>query len=468
MPDIAPVSERVSTIEDLTRFFPSAARPRPDWLLGVEHEKMPVGPDGGPIPYDGPGGIVALLQALQGRGFVLTYDGKSVIGAGRTGEEITLEPGLQVELSAPPLPTALACRDLLRRHLDELRALSAPLGIRFISGGFRPFGRSGPIPWLPKRRYDIMRELPAHRGAAGARDDEAHRHRAGEPGLRRRADAADKIRAASGVTSIVTALFAASPITEGRPNGYKSYRAAVWLDMDEARCGLLPFVFEPGFGLRAMSIGPWTCRCSSLRGAGNTPPAGAHLPALHARGVPGRTAPPWTTGRCTCRPCSPRCVSSGTIELRGADAGADALRRGAGGAVARAAGRHRARAAAWALVASTQLRRTRRRCGGGARGRACGRAGRAQCWRAGGRAVRHRRRGLARLPGGDERSGAARRRWPRPPRRALSPPTTCWPTSQRPGAIPRGSSTSGSCASGTIADRQDLETAGSDGGAARI
>jgi glutamate--cysteine ligase len=64
------------------------------------------------------------------------------------------------------------------------------------------------------------------------------------------ADAVDKIRTAYGVSSIVTALFAASPIADGRPTGDKSTRAAIWLETDEDRCGLLPFVFEPGFCFR--------------------------------------------------------------------------------------------------------------------------------------------------------------------------------------------------------------------------
>src|SRR3954471_2979909 len=124
MPDNSSVAEPIFTVEDLTRFFPSAARPRDGWLLGVEHEKIPVAPDGGPIPYDGPHGIVALLEGLHAHGYTLTRDGVNMIGAGRSGEEVTLERGLQVELSAPPLATAIACRDLLRRHLEEIRQLA--------------------------------------------------------------------------------------------------------------------------------------------------------------------------------------------------------------------------------------------------------------------------------------------------------------------------------------------------------
>ena len=125
---------------------------------------------------------------------------------------------------------------------------AGPLGIRFVAGGFRPFGSLDDVPWLPKRRYDIMREyLPRHGRLA---HEMMKRTATVQVNLdfADEADAVDKIRTAMGVTSIVTALYASSPIGEGKPNGHLSYRAAVWLEMDEDRCGLLPFVFEPGFG----------------------------------------------------------------------------------------------------------------------------------------------------------------------------------------------------------------------------
>jgi glutamate--cysteine ligase len=320
MPDNV-TAEPVSTLEDLTRFFPSAARPAEQWLLGVEHEKIPITDDGKPIAYDGPRGIVALLEGFTRHGFHLTYDGTHVIGAGRTGEEITLEPGLQVELSAPPLRTALACRDLLRRHLRELRALAEPLGIRFLAGGFRPFARLEQIPWLPKSRYDIMRDyLPRH-GRHG--HDMMKRTATVQVNMdfSDEADAADKMRTAMGLTSIVTALFAASPITEGQVNGYKSFRAAVWLDMDEARCGLIPSVFEPGFGFAAYA--KWAADVPMFflsRGGKYLPLEGVSFARFMREGHQGEraTMADWALHLST---LFPEVRLKRTIELRGADAG---------------------------------------------------------------------------------------------------------------------------------------------------
>ncbi|HUN50756.1 MAG TPA: glutamate-cysteine ligase family protein, partial [Candidatus Sulfotelmatobacter sp.] len=47
---------------------------------------------------------------------------------------------------------------------------------------------------------------------------------------------------------VATALFANSPFTEGRPNGYLSYRSQIWTDTDPDRSGMIPFVFAPDFG----------------------------------------------------------------------------------------------------------------------------------------------------------------------------------------------------------------------------
>jgi len=45
------------------------------------------------------------------------------------------------------------------------------------------------------------------------------------------------------VTSILTALYAASPIVDEQISGYQTYRAWIWRDTDNARAGLVPFVF---------------------------------------------------------------------------------------------------------------------------------------------------------------------------------------------------------------------------------
>ena len=56
------------------------------------------------------------------------------------------------------------------------------------------------------------------------------------------------MRVALALQPVATALFANSPFTEGKPNGFVSFRSEIWRDTDNARSGMLPLVFEPGMG----------------------------------------------------------------------------------------------------------------------------------------------------------------------------------------------------------------------------
>jgi glutamate--cysteine ligase len=353
------LSEPLSNIDELVAFFSSAAKPKPQWLVGLEHEKLGVRLDGAPVPYapgGGGAGVADLLGLLVAdHGYAGIYDGENLIGASRNGEDITLEPGMQVELSGPPLAGARACSTLMRSHIRQLAAVAKPLGIHFIWGGFRPFGSLSDVPWLPKRRYDIMREyLPRH-------------GRLGHEMMKRTAtvqvnldfsseqDAAEKIRTAAGVSSIVTGLYASSPISEGQPNGYKSYRAAVWLDMDEDRCGLLPFVFEPDFGFRAYAEWALDVPMFFLARAGRYQPLeGVTFRRFFQQGWGGQraTMADWALHLST---LFPEVRLKRTIELRGADASNLAF---AGALPALWRGLlddPGARQAAWALVARATL-----------------------------------------------------------------------------------------------------------------
>ena len=65
------------------------------------------------------------------------------------------------------------------------------------------------------------------------------------------ADMVRKLRTALALQPVATALFANSPFFEGRPNGHRSWRSRIWRDLDAARTGMLPMVFEEGFGFEA-------------------------------------------------------------------------------------------------------------------------------------------------------------------------------------------------------------------------
>lgn len=244
-------SRPLSSRSELVAYFRRAGVPRERWRVGVEQEKIPVRSDGSPVRWAGPDGIAELLTRLARRGFKAERDGQTTIALLRGMESVTLEPGGQVELSAPPVSRATSCADQLDRHLRELGDVSRALDIRFVHGGFRPWGRLDEIDWLPKKRYAVMRAYLPTRGSRA--HDMMKRTATVQANLdfADEDDATSRMRTGLGVSSIVTAMFASSPISEGRPNGYKSMRAAIWLDTDEDRCGLLPFMFEPGAGFES-------------------------------------------------------------------------------------------------------------------------------------------------------------------------------------------------------------------------
>jgi len=346
------------SVRDLVAYFRSAAKPPVAFRVGVEQEKIPVLDDGGAVPYEGPRGISELLARLVGRGFEAQRDDGHIIALERGDDRITVEPGGQVELSGGAEPTAIGCADKLRAHVREVREVGAELGIRFIGIGAQPFAAIDDIPWLPKRRYAVMRRyLPeqgrqsrlAHYMMKTTATVQANFDYADE------ADAVDKMGTAYGVTSIVTALFAASPISEGRPNGYKTFRAAIWLETDEDRCGLLPFAFSSHFSFR--DYAEWALDVPMfflVRGGVYRPTSGLTFRRFLAEGLEGEraTMADWEVHLST---LFPEVRLKRYIEVRGADAGPlpmalslSALWRGL-------LDDREARAAAWALVAKHTL-----------------------------------------------------------------------------------------------------------------
>src|SRR6185503_9232128 len=208
---------------------------------------------GAPVSYQGADGIEEILSRLEARGYAAAREREHIVALERAGERITIEPGGQLEFSGLARPTAASCSEALIAHVREMQEVARPLGVRFLGVGARPFGKIDDVDWLPKARYGVMRDYFPRHGRASRLAHQMMKLTATVQAnfdYASEADAADKIRTAYGITSIVTALYAASPIAFGRPTGHKSYRAAIWLETDADRCGLLPFVFQPDFCFR--------------------------------------------------------------------------------------------------------------------------------------------------------------------------------------------------------------------------
>jgi glutamate--cysteine ligase len=242
----APITDRRQLIE----YLEAGCKPKPEWRVGTEHEKFGYTHDDlRPLPYEGERGIRALLEGLAGQfGWQIVTENERPIALQRAGASVTLEPGGQVELSGAPVKTLHETCCEVHEHLDQVRAVAAPLGIGMLGLGFQPKWRREDIPWMPKGRYRIMRRYMPTRGSLGL--DMMLRTCTIQTNLdfSSEADMVQKFRVGLAWQPVATALFANSPFTDGRPNGFLSYRSHVWTDTDPDRCGILPFVFEDGMG----------------------------------------------------------------------------------------------------------------------------------------------------------------------------------------------------------------------------
>ena len=235
----------VRSLADLVAYFTSSGKPRSEWRIGTEHELIGViRASRAAPPYEGPQGIGALLQAFAREGGTPVLENGHPIAIVRGDAQITIEPGGQFELAARPVTEDADLHTDLQAHIAELARVSRPLGLAWLACGLRPFGKRADIPWMPKARYDVMRAYMPTVGTRG--HDMMQRTATVQANLdfSDEADAAIKMRCIYSVTSILTALWAASPIVDDQPSGYQTYRAWIWRDTDNARSGLLPFVFE--------------------------------------------------------------------------------------------------------------------------------------------------------------------------------------------------------------------------------
>ena len=236
--------------QQLIDYVAAGEKPREAWRIGTEHEKFGFRTDDLRAPtFEGDRGIRALLEGIAARyGWDIAREGDTPVALTRGMANITLEPAGQLELSGAPLETIHQTCLEVNSHLEEVRSIADGMGLGFLGMGFQPKWRRDEMPWMPKGRYKIMREYMPKVGSLGL--DMMTRTCTVQVNLDfgSEADMVRKFRTSLALQPIATALFADSPFTEGKPNGYLSYRSHVWTDTDADRTGMLDFVFEDGFG----------------------------------------------------------------------------------------------------------------------------------------------------------------------------------------------------------------------------
>jgi glutamate--cysteine ligase len=239
--------------DQLAEYMASGEKPAADWRIGTEHEKFGYCKDTlKPLPYDGPRSIRAMLEGLRDRfGWAPVLEQGHIIGLTKGGGNVSLEPGGQLELSGAPLENIHQTCDEVNEHLREVQEVADGMGARFIGLGAAPIWRHEDMPVMPKGRYRLMTDYMGRVGTHGTQmmyrtcTVQVNLDYASE------ADMVQKLRVAVALQPVATALFANSPFFEGKPTGYKSWRSRIWRDLDPARTGMVPFVFDKGFGYQA-------------------------------------------------------------------------------------------------------------------------------------------------------------------------------------------------------------------------
>ena len=236
--------------EQLAEYLEAGCKPREDWRIGTEHEKFGFCKDSlKPLPYEGERSILAVLEGLRDRHeWAPLYEGDKLIGLEKDGANVSLEPGGQLELSGAPLQSIHETCDEVNAHLRDVKDIADKIGVKFIGLGAAPIWTHEQMPVMPKGRYKLMTDYMDRVGTMGK--SMMYRTCTVQVNLDfgSEADMVQKLRVALALQPVATALFANSPFFDGRPNGHKSWRSRVWRDLDADRTGMLPFVFEEGFG----------------------------------------------------------------------------------------------------------------------------------------------------------------------------------------------------------------------------
>ena len=247
------IGGRIEGYDQLIEFFEDGCKPSDDWRIGTEHEKFGfIMSNRSPLPYEGRCSIQAMLEGLRDSfGWEPVEEAGNIVGLTKGGANVSLEPGGQLELSGAPLVTVHETCDEVNDHLREVRQVAEQIGAGFIGIGASPNWMHEDMPMMPKGRYRLMTDYMKTVGKYGTQMmyrtctvqvnlDYSSEH-----------DMVKKLQVALSLQPIATALFANSPFFEGKPSGQLSWRGRIWRDIDADRTGMLPFVFDDGFGFEA-------------------------------------------------------------------------------------------------------------------------------------------------------------------------------------------------------------------------
>jgi glutamate--cysteine ligase len=346
-------SSPIESRADLLSVFEGGEKAPADWRIGTEHEKFVFRVEDHRAPsYDEKGGIRDLLMGLTEFGWKPVIENGNVIALTGADGTISLEPAGQFELSGAPLENLHQTCAEAARHLGQCKMIGERLGLGFLGLGMWPDKTRAELPIMPKGRYAIMLRYMPTVGNLGL--DMMLRTCTIQVNLdySSEADMVKKFRVGLALQPVATALFANSPLTEGHPNGYKSFRSHIWEDTDPDRTGMLPFVFEDGFGYERYCdymLGVpmyFVYRGGKYVDGASAISSTANCPSCPARSLRSPTGP--ITSRLHFRKCGSRAFLKCGEPTRAAGAAFAACRRS--GSACSTTGRRSTRRGSWSSI----------------------------------------------------------------------------------------------------------------------
>jgi glutamate--cysteine ligase len=244
------MSEPLEKKEDLIRYFASGAKPRDQWRIGTEYEKVLVSRrDGRALPFSGPSGVEEIMRRLIDRyGYEADDEHGRIIALRGERAPITIEPGGQVELSGEQCDNVHCAHREFTQHAQQLIEIGHQIGATVLGLGIQPVSRIDEIELLPKERYHIMYPYMARKGRLGQRMMKQTAGVQANLDFSDEADAIRKLRVSMAIVPLLYAAFANSAISDGTLNGFHSFRGHIWTDTDADRCGVPAFIFRQDAG----------------------------------------------------------------------------------------------------------------------------------------------------------------------------------------------------------------------------
>jgi glutamate--cysteine ligase len=240
-------SELITAItrpEQLVDYLAAGGRPRQRWGIGAESEKLVIDAQTGDAA-DYPR-IEQLLESIAATGEwrEIREQGHLLALIGEQSS-ITLEPGGQLELSGRLCQNIHCCETDFTAHIRQVVAAAEPLGLICLGLGAQPFTPLEQIAWLPKSRYGIMGPYMLKTGTLGQAMMKQTAGLQVNIDFSDEADCLAKLRLGQALSPLLYAMFANSPVMEGKPIGQQSVRGQIWAHTDNDRTGLITALFKP-------------------------------------------------------------------------------------------------------------------------------------------------------------------------------------------------------------------------------